>query len=463
MSLYSSLTQVLAPFAAKINGLLTGYDGTVYSTPGEAVRTQINDLHVLIGDTPGTAIQASAVAYNDSNVAAELANVNGRLTQHGTSIEEITDAIGDLSQLQTEDKTDLVSAINEAAQTDGSGSGLTAEVKEALLVCFRNVAWINDKGQDYYDSLEEALYPPTNITRITAVYTQVSPVYAYNTLDDLKSDLVVTAYYDDSTSAVINNYSLTGTLRVGTSNIVASYGGKTATFSVTVLPSPDYEQDILENASWVNGSYDAWGNKSLGGANWITEFDDADVQDQIYVAVTTLSFTYAKLLVWDSNNTYLGATDFIDKRLQLKPNNGFRYAIQINSSNFDETLITMKPVDNRSTQAKMFELSLADYVENDGGIVSNTFMFNISVGMHNNGITAGNYLDKINRMSIPGIIGYEASVFYVQNTFDKIGISTYNSNINCSIQPANIACTSENLELCKQYIIDNDIKLRINY
>ena len=81
MSLYSSLTQVLAPFAAKINGLLTGYDGTVYSTPGEAVRTQINDLHVLIGDVPGTAIQASAVAYNDSNVAAELTNVNGRLGQ----------------------------------------------------------------------------------------------------------------------------------------------------------------------------------------------------------------------------------------------------------------------------------------------------------------------------------------------------------------------------------------------
>ena len=79
MSLYSSLTQVLAPFAAKINGLLTGWDGTKYSTPGEAVRQQISDLHVLIGDTPGTAIQASAVAYEDSNVGAELTDINGRL------------------------------------------------------------------------------------------------------------------------------------------------------------------------------------------------------------------------------------------------------------------------------------------------------------------------------------------------------------------------------------------------
>jgi hypothetical protein len=79
MSLYESLSRVLAPFASRLNGLLTGYDGTTYSSPAEAVRTQISDLHVLIGDVPGAAIQASAVAYNDSNVAAELDGVNGRL------------------------------------------------------------------------------------------------------------------------------------------------------------------------------------------------------------------------------------------------------------------------------------------------------------------------------------------------------------------------------------------------
>jgi len=90
MSLYSSLTQVLAPFAAKINGLLTGWDGTRYSTPGEAVRQQISDLHVLIGDEPGRAIQASAVAYNDSNVGTELTNINGRLDEQGGKIEDLT-------------------------------------------------------------------------------------------------------------------------------------------------------------------------------------------------------------------------------------------------------------------------------------------------------------------------------------------------------------------------------------
>ena len=92
MSLYSALTQVLAPFAAKIKGIQTGYDGTEYDSPGEAVREQINDLHVLIGDVPGTAIQASAVAYNDSDVGTELTNVNGRLQElHETIYKEIVD------------------------------------------------------------------------------------------------------------------------------------------------------------------------------------------------------------------------------------------------------------------------------------------------------------------------------------------------------------------------------------
>jgi hypothetical protein len=154
MSLYSSLTQVLAPFAAKINGLLTGWDGTRYSTPGEAVRQQISDLHILIGDEPGTAIDASAIGYGeDSNVEDALDGLNGRLQQHASTI-------GDLSQLQTENKTDIVSAINEAVQT-GSGSGLTPEISTAILNCFHHVAWTSANGLAYYTALRVLLFPVT--------------------------------------------------------------------------------------------------------------------------------------------------------------------------------------------------------------------------------------------------------------------------------------------------------------
>lgn len=43
-----------------------------------------------------------------------------------------------------------------------AGSGLTDEMKEALLACFEKVAWIDDDGQDYYDDLYAALYPNGN-------------------------------------------------------------------------------------------------------------------------------------------------------------------------------------------------------------------------------------------------------------------------------------------------------------
>lgn len=115
-----------------------------------------------------------------------------------------------------------------------SGSGLSAEVKAALLACFRHVAWADDDGQDYYDALETALYPPADVASISAVYIQIGTVYDTDTLDSLRSDLVVTATYTDSSTATVTTYTLSGTLAAPTSTITVSYGGKTTTFSVSV-------------------------------------------------------------------------------------------------------------------------------------------------------------------------------------------------------------------------------------
>lgn len=71
---------------------------------------------------------------------------------------------------------------------------------------------------------------------ISAVYTQSGTVYDTDSLDSLKADLVVTATYSDTTTATVpsTDYTLSGTLTVGTSTITVSYGGKTTTFNVTV-------------------------------------------------------------------------------------------------------------------------------------------------------------------------------------------------------------------------------------
>lgn len=131
---------------------------------------------------------------------------------------------------------------NGSAWTDGgaygggssSGSGLTDDIKQALLDCFEHVAWTDEHGQDYVDALEAALYPPAELMSISAVYTQSGTVYTTDTLDSLKTNLVVTAHYTDSTTETVTTYTLSGTLTEGTSVITVSYGGKTTTFNVTV-------------------------------------------------------------------------------------------------------------------------------------------------------------------------------------------------------------------------------------
>lgn len=76
------------------------------------------------------------------------------------------------------------------------------------------------------------------LVSISAVYTQSGSVYESTALNDLKSDLVVTGTYNDSTTATITDYTLSGTLSVGTSTITVSYGGKSTTFNVTVSSAP---------------------------------------------------------------------------------------------------------------------------------------------------------------------------------------------------------------------------------
>ena len=129
--------------------------------------------------------------------------------------------------------------------------GMSEAFKQALLDCFENVAWINDDGQTYYDALYAALYPPVDVLSISASFNQGSAViYDTDSLDTLKQYLTVTATYDDSSTGVVTNYTLSGTLTVGTSTITVLYNGKTATFNVTVteyvpLPSGYTRYDYI--------------------------------------------------------------------------------------------------------------------------------------------------------------------------------------------------------------------------
>ena len=165
---------------------------------------------------------------------------------------EITTLSGD-EYLVTDSSTEGTKKItpqNLVAAVGVSGSGLTNDIKVALLECFEKVAWIDENGQEYYDALYDALYPDASVASITAVFTQGQAViYDTDSLDTLRQYLVVTAFYDDSTSEVVTNYTLSGTLTAGTSTITARYMNKTDTFTVTVSERWTYSISDLVRAN----------------------------------------------------------------------------------------------------------------------------------------------------------------------------------------------------------------------
>lgn len=147
-----------------------------------------------------------------------------------------------------------VQDVVQAAQ-DIMAGGMPLDLRLALLQIAQKVAYIDDQGAQYYQDLYDALLPSAVLTSITAVYTQSGVVTTSDSLDSLKSDLVVTAHYSDGTSETVlsSMYSLSGTLTVGTSTITVSYDGKTTTFNVVVTNDILY---ALPEAKTFNGTSD---------------------------------------------------------------------------------------------------------------------------------------------------------------------------------------------------------------
>ena len=169
----------------------------------------------------------------------------------------------------------------------GGGAGMSADVIQALLDCFQNVAWANGNGQTYYNALYDALTaeepePSAELSSISAVFTQGNNVvYSVDSLDYLKTMLTVTALYSDSSTRTVTGYTLSGTLSAGTSTITVSYGGKTTTFTVTVTAETGLVYSMHDHVfSGASGSYVDTGYELLNTDKDFTLFFDVQTTGQ---------------------------------------------------------------------------------------------------------------------------------------------------------------------------------------
>ena len=223
-------------------------------TPVATVAEMTDESAVYLYTGSETGYTAGNWYYYDGTAWASGGTYGGATTsttfnQHGVPADDF--AVGEaLAGLD-----DRVTALES-----GSSGGLTADIKAALMEIVRHIGiWNDENAETYIDALESALYPPANLTYISAVYTQSDMVYNTDTLDSLKSDLVVTAHFSDATTSIATTYTLSGTLTVGTSTITVTYGGKSTTFNVTVSDADAIllSSGILSIKSGVTPDFDS--------------------------------------------------------------------------------------------------------------------------------------------------------------------------------------------------------------
>lgn len=183
----------------------------------------------------------------------------------------------------------LMTALNEAEEL-----ATTIDVddfKTALLDCFAHVAWIGNDGQDYYDALQAALYPPIPATSITLNKSTLS-IYTLNTTQTLTATVLpadttdtVTWSSSDPTVAPVSSSGVVTALGYGNATITATAGNVSATCAVTIAQA---------SLVGIEATF-------TQGANIIYDTDSLDTLKQYLVVTATWS---------DSSVTTVASTDY---------------------------------------------------------------------------------------------------------------------------------------------------------
>ena len=231
----------------------------VQNDTGRTLKMNIRDNTLEADDTAEVAINRSDGSYYTiaatrvSGENAFLADMTQALTQpgltkcqlkvtssslvvstymFGISVEASTDGVSE-EQLGVSVQ-DLVEAAQQLTLSDN-------DVKLALLQIAEKLAYIDKHGHDYYDALEDALYPPIRAVSVTldknslvfsgigGTDTLVATVSPNNVEDD-------TVYWgsSDKDVAVVSDGIVTA-VAVGTCTITATCGTKHASASVSVV------------------------------------------------------------------------------------------------------------------------------------------------------------------------------------------------------------------------------------
>ena len=441
--------------------------------PGNNADLSDSDLSLLqeaIDSTSPAAIAEGVSDWMDEHLTPTTPVVDDTLTVQGAAAD---------AKKTGDEIADLKSAVEQS-------SGLTSDIKSALLQIAQKVAYIDDDGQTYYDNLYDALYPPIVVTAITlntnslsfgtlnstqqltatttpvggevtwsssdtsvatvsatglvtsvsygnatitatsgnvsatcsvviaqatvtsisASYTQSGDVYDSDSLDSLKTDLVVTATWSNQTTSTVASadYTLSGTLTVGTSTITVSYSGQTTTFNVTVSKSMCVAYSFSD-IEWTSGKIDDTGAlvSDSSRSTW-NEFISADYRT---------GFAIVDSAGTKPNNVYL--SEFDTNKSFLANVSGSQTAFESNASaKYVKLSVASSLIANAYSLLKMEETSASNALIN-----SDTYLDTNGNTTTTAGTACSDFID---------ISAYTNPVFVLQSFSGGIVLCFYDSN-----------------------------------
>ena len=220
-----------------------------------ALKTFMTDFKLLLNDIAYTAQNSHAAAVSsdadavisaiEGHQAVTAYTVTKNLTHATVSNSAATAAHGSsyAAAIAAENGYTLGTVTVTMGGTDISSTAVNGD----------EITIASVTGNIVVSAIAQSVGPA--LTSISASFNSGGDtITEYNTLDSLKQYLTVTASYDDSSTSTVNSgdYTLSGTLAVGTSTITVSYSGKTTTFIVTVSVL-NTEPVIIENDSvWTS-------------------------------------------------------------------------------------------------------------------------------------------------------------------------------------------------------------------
>ena len=264
MSLYSDLNEVLTPYAQRIKGLEADLEELQeeIAVGGIGMSEEFKIALLLI---------LKKVAYIDEDGQDYLDALDRAMwppkPATGISLNQSSLSFGTLGATQQLTATVTPSdSSDRVVWTSSNPSVVTVSNTGLATSVAYGSATITATAGSVSATCSVTIAQAT-LTSIEAVYTQSGTVYDTDSLNTLKTDLVVTAHWSDSSTSTVSStdYTLSGTLTAETSTITVAYGDKTTTFTVTVSATSSalsvpltIEKTIIDMATGATSGNNSW-------------------------------------------------------------------------------------------------------------------------------------------------------------------------------------------------------------